>query len=258
MHVLWMTFLLMMTHLLAQTVDSIQCPPDMLKVDFVSPVTGLRKVACTKNINGQNVPQAEYLFDKDGQLVPAKSSPVFGGVNLPGTEEKQASASNEKISNALKHVLKILSRQTLNDGLVSFRVNACETNTMEWIKMAMTKQPKAFCYKFKEGCDVDGTFTAAFEKEFPITMRLKNLYEFNQTEMNVIQKMSKGQKGIRYRFEALTGTLKSPTEKVEFKAWYEIEFNMFNGDPLEETQDGLLTIFKVNDKPVQIEEKLRY
>jgi hypothetical protein len=256
--VLWMTLLLIMTHLLAQTPDSIECPPDTLKVDFVSPVTGLRKVACTKKINGQNVPQIEYNFDKSGQLAPGKSSAVFGAVNLPGTEEKKAPISQEKISSALKHVLKILSRQTLNDGLVTFRVNTCEANPIEWIKMAMTKQPKTFSYRFKEGCDVDGTFTAAFEKEFPINMNLKNLYDFNQTQMNVIQKMSKGQKGVRYHFEAVTGTLKSPSEMVEFKARYEIEFNIFNGEPLEETQNGMLTITKVNDKAVLIEEKLLY
>jgi hypothetical protein len=255
---LWMTVFLTLTVVLAQTPETIECPPDTLKVDFVSPVTGLRKVACTKNINGQNVPQIEYTFDKSGQLIPGKSAPAFGGYKLPGTEEKPSEVPSEKVSSALKHVLKILSRQSINDGLVSFRVTGCEADPMEWIKMALTKQPKTFSYQFREGCDVQGSFTAAFEKEFPLKMNLKNLYDFNQTEMNVIQKISKGEKGVRYRFEALTGILKSSAERIEFKAWYEIEFNMFNGNPIMETQDGRLTILKVNDKTMQIEEKLRY
>lgn len=254
---MWMLLVLLTTSVWSQTADSLQCPADTLKVDFVSPVTGLRKVACTKNINGQNVPQSEYTFDKSGQLIPGKSSsaPAQPQTNIPGTDEKMA---NEKISSALRHVLKILSRQSLNDGRVSFRVSGCEANPMEWIKMALTKQPRTFSYQFKEGCDVEGSFTAAFEKEFPLNMKLKNLYDFNQTTMSVMQKISKGQKGLRYRFDAITGSLNSPSEKVEFKAWYEIEFNMFNGDPIPETQDGRLTILKVNDKPVQIEEKLSY
>lgn len=256
--VLWIALFLTAASLGAQTADSIQCPSDTLKVDFVSPVTSLRKIACTKNINGQNVPQSEYTFDKNGQLIPGKSSPAFGGVNIPGTEEKKPTLSNEKVSNALRHVLKILSRQSLNDGLVSFRFSGCEANPMEWIKMAVTKQPRTFSYQFKEGCDVEGSFTAAFEKEFPLSMKLKNLYDFNQTTMSVVQKISKGQKGLRYRFDALSGMLNSPSEKVEFKAWYEIEFNMFNGDPIPETQDGRLSILKVNGNPMQLEEKLRY
>jgi hypothetical protein len=251
-------FFLVIGSLGAQTPEMIQCPPDTLKVEFVSPVTGLRKVACTKNIDGQNIPQSEYVFDKNSQLVPGKSSPAHGGFSLPGTEQKPAPAMNGSVSKALRHVLKILSRQSLNDGLVSFRVTACEGSPIEWIKMALSKQPKTFSYQFKEGCDVEGSFTAAFEKEFPLKMNLKNLYDFNQTEMNVIQKISKGIKGVRYRFDALSGVLKSPSEKVEFKAWYEIEFNLFNGDPIMETQDGQLTIVKINDQTLQIEEKLRY
>jgi hypothetical protein len=250
--------LLILTTVLAQTPEAIQCPPDTLKVDFVSPVTGLRKIACTKNIGGKNVPQSEFTFDKRGELIPDKSSQTSIEAKLPGSEEKPSRISSDKVSSALKHVLKILSRQSINDGLVSFRVSGCEANPVEWIKMALTKQPKTFRYQFKEGCDVEGSFTAAFEKEFPLSMKLKNLYNFNHAGMNVVQKISKGQKGIRYRFDALSGVLTSSEEKIEFKAWYDIEFNMFNGDPILETQNGRLTILKINGTPVEIEEKLSY
>lgn len=239
---------------MAQTPESVNCPADTLKVDYQSPVSGLRKIVCTKNQAGQNIPVGnEYVFDKNGKFLADKSRIQ----HVPGTEESSIKPQNATVSSALRQLLQLFSRKTL-EVKEGFRVSQCDRNPMEWIKMALTKQPQTFQYKFQDGCDVEGTFTANFGQEFPLNLNLRNLFNYKQTQMTVLQQIQKGQKGIRYRFEAISGKLTSSAEKVEFTAWYEVELDILNGSPIHETQDGRVKILKVNDQPVNLEERLVY
>jgi hypothetical protein len=211
------------------------CPDGSMLVEYVSPVTGNKKKVCMKDMVKVGEPSVRAS---------ATSAPV-ASVTL-----------DTKYIKAIQHLLKILSRQSINDTVL-FNVTKCDKNPVAWVKMALTKQPATFSYAYKEDCDVQGNFTANFgEPPFELSLQLRNLMEFNKASMKVLQNAESGSRGILYTFKAKEGILFSATDKIEFEADYEIEINPLTGASYRETQNGSIHIKSHNGKPVNLKEAL--
>lgn len=230
---------LLTSSLFAQSIpgtEEMTCPGEGFVVDYTSPVTNKRVQKCMIKVNGE-------IVEQDSAPAPVTAA----------TPKKQ----DPKYAKAIQQLLGILSRQNSNlNG--TFVVSSCDKNPMAWIRMALTKSQQTFSYSFKDGCDVEGSFTGKFAAPFPMNMKLRNLNGFNQTNMEVTLDLKKGTRGLLYSFKAIKGLVQSDADKVDFEAWYEIEVNPMTGAGIQETQKGEITIVSVNGEAMNLKEKLYY
>lgn len=239
--------------------ELLQCPPESMRVNHVSPVTHLSKVTCGYMKDGSLVKHGpEMTLEASGK---AKSTIFFNhGVegerpaiqvapptsNLPGAEEASQSFL------ALQELMKVLAfgKEGLNQG--QFKVHQCDPQPKTWVSAALTKKEVKKTYAFKDNCDVSGSFTASFLEEFPVGFDLRNLQEFTRTDMMVKMAIKQGASAIRYRFDVRDGKLSSLKKKVEFKVEYEVDINPLTGSTIFNTQAGTITITKIDEKVVSI------
>lgn len=243
--------------------ELLQCPPESMRVNHTSPVTHLQKVTCGYMKDGSLVKHGpEMTLEASGK---AKNTVYFNhGVegerpsmaiapsptNLPGVEEASQSFL------AVQELMKVLAfgKEGLNQG--QFKVHQCDPQPKTWVSAALTKKEVKKTYAFKENCDVSGSFTASFLEEFPVGFDLRNLQEFNRTDMMVKMAIKQSVGGIRYRFDVRDGKLSSPNKKVEFKVEYEVDINPLTGSTIFNTQQGTITITKLDGKVVSITKPL--
>jgi hypothetical protein len=64
--------------------------------------------------------------------------------------------------------------------------------------------------------------------------------------------------GIRYRFEAEEGFIVSPSTNANFKVEYEVDIHPLSGEPITSSQQGKVSLMKLNGKDVKAEAPLFY
>lgn len=242
--------------------ELLQCPPESMRVNHVSPVTHLSKVTCGYMKDNSLVKHGpEMTLEASGKVKntiyfnhgvegerPVMEAPPSS--NLPGVEEASQSFL------AVQELMKVLAfgKEGLNQG--QFKVHHCDPQPKTWVSAALTKKEVKKTYAFKENCDVSGSFTASFLEEFPVGFDLRNLQEFTRTDMMVKMAIKQGPSAIRYRFDVREGKLSSLKKKVEFKVEYEVDINPLTGSTIFNTQQGTITITKIDDKVVSITKPL--
>ena len=107
-------------------------------------------------------------------------------------------------------------------------------------------------------CDVQGSFTASFAEEFPVDFELRNLKEFIKTNMKVRMQINRVGGDFRYRFEVIQGNVTSKNNKVDFKAEYEVDVSPQTKRFIPETQNGKVTLTKINEKVTDISRPLNF
>lgn len=237
------------------------CPPESMSVEHRSPVTHLKKITCGYMKDGSLVKHGdEVTLDSSGKVIKTVSynhdeegkKPVMAPAprNLPGVEE----ATEEFL--AIQNLMKVLNfdKEGINQG--QFKVHHCDPQPKTWVSAALTKKSITKSYKFNENCDVTGSFTASFLQEFPVNFQLRNLQDFHHTAMMVKMAIKQSVKSIRYRFDVREGKLTSPKKKIEFKVEYEVDINPLTGSTIYDTQEGTITITKIDDKVVTITKPL--
>ncbi len=257
-----MIFILAFLSVVAFGNELFPCPPESMSVEHTSPITHLRKVTCGYMKDGSLIKHGnEITLDSAGNIIKRESFthdeagkrtviPVATPVNLPGAEEATESFV------AIQNLLKVLTfdKEGVNQG--QFKVHHCDSQPKTWVMAAFTKKTVNKSYTFNEKCDVTGNFTASFMEEFPVNFQLRNLQEFNHTTMMVKMAIKQSVKTIRYRFDVRDGKLTSPQKKIEFKVEYEVDINPLTGSTIYDTQDGTITITKIDDKVVTITKPL--
>lgn len=254
-----------MLFLLAPVAAFAACPPESMEVEYVSPVTYTRRVTCAYMHKGEIIKHGpETELDKDGKVI--KTTEYNNGEpgkaqapkpkNLPGAEEF---AKEQESFAVVTKLLSIFSydKTSVNDG--DFKVSQCDKKPKDWAIGAITKKDIPRSYSFEEKCDVSGSFTASFKNPFPVSFMLRNLKGFTDTSMTVVMSIKKApENAIRYRFEAGPATVTAPSDKIEFKAWYEVDVDPMSGVTKFNTQGGQITLLKVGDKPMNVERPLLF
>lgn len=252
------------------------CPSESILIEFVSPITKGKKSFCGYLKNGETVKHGEeFIFNASGELQkklvynhgkegeePQAAAPAFGGKNIPGTEEASIGAKpkneEEKLLATLQELLGILTLKKVDMGNGRFKVSKCDPNSSTWVRGAIMKTPINKTYKFQDLCDVQGSFSANFQKEFPVSFELRNLQDYNKTDMTVTMEVSRVTSGILYKYKVLEGSISSPTSNANFKAEYEVELDPLKGKIFKNTQKGQLTVMKINGKEVSASVPLKF
>lgn len=236
-----------------------ECPPEAMAVEHRSPVTGIKRSTCGYMQDGILIKHGpEIEFRADGSIKKTiyynhneegkapSPQPKFSKTNLPGAEE------GSEAFGVVEKLLRVLTfkHSGLNDG--EFQVGKCDPDSRQWVKAALTKSDLKKSYTFKEHCDVSGSFTASFRKEFPVKFQLRNLQDFTSTVMKVTMMINPAKSGIRYRFEVSDGSVSSKEKSIQFTAQYEVSLNPLTGKPLYSTQEGKITLVRVGNKDLNI------
>jgi hypothetical protein len=245
------------------------CPPESIEVEYRSPITYHKKVTCgymQDNVIVKHGPETEYNSDdkvvkiteynrgREGKA--AIITPAPATKNLPGVEEATKNEDDDSFA-VINELLKVLAydKSGMNEG--QFKVGHCDPKPKEWVIAAVTKKDIPKSYSFNERCDVSGSFTASFTKQFPVSFMLRNLRNFTATAMNVKMDLKKAGLGeIRYRFETENSTVSSPEKTIHFKAYYEVTVDAMTGATKFDTQEGKVTLMIGGDKPKNIERPL--
>jgi hypothetical protein len=254
-----------------------QCPPESFVVEFNSPITKAKKSFCAYQKNGETIKHGEELiFDtkdevvkrilynhgQEGESPTTAVAPDFKGANIPGTEEASGKftdtligtkplSDEQKFLSTVQDLMAVLTMKKENSGKGLFKVSQCDDKPMDWLKAAIFNTQINKSYVFKDLCDVKGTFSANFTSEFPMKFELRNLQDFNKTEMTLKMKVTKSASGIRYAFEVVEGFISSPTRNANFKVEYEIDINPLTGVADKSSQKGKVTLTKIDNKEVK-------
>lgn len=243
--------------------NSPQCPPESFVVDYVSPITKARKSFCGYQKDGVTIKHGEeFIFDTKGNVTKKLSfnhgkegeAPVSVA---PPKEQNLPSGDEQKLLASIHDLMEILTLKKANLGKGMFKVRKCDNKPSDWVKGALFNSPINKSYKFDEFCDVSGSFSANFSSEFPVNFDLRNLQDFNKTNMKVKMSLNKA-KGLRYRFEVSDGFISSSSRNANFKVEYEVDLDPGSGNTLAGTQTGKIHLTKIDGKEVSASKDLKF
>lgn len=244
------------------------CPPESMVIEFISPTTKAKKAFCGYIKDGETIKHGEeIIFDGKGEVKKRinYNHGVEGEVakSLPGTEEASTTFVNsvigakpkteeEKVLMTITEMMAILTLKQTQAEQNVFKVSRCDDNPKAWIIGALTKNDIKKSYQYKEYCDVQGNFVASFKNDFIVKFELRNLQDFNQTEMTVKMKVNKSAGGVQYGFEVLEGRVSSQNRNANFKAEYQVDIDPLTGKTFKNTQVGKVTLTKLNGLEVNV------
>ncbi|WP_408096074.1 hypothetical protein ACJVC5_13610 [Peredibacter sp. HCB2-198] len=145
--------------------------------------------------------------------------------------------------------------KTRPKGTEKFRVDGCDKTKINWMNVLMMKEKASVTYKFKEGCDIQGTIHPKVFQSFPAVLELRNIRSYNKVEsQNKITAMLETKPILN--LEMREGFLSGKTSKVKFEADYRVQLNPVNKNPVEKNLGGELRITEINGKKASIKQKI--
>jgi hypothetical protein len=175
----------------------------------------------------------------------------FSSLTLASTEVEDAKRSVR----SLIQPLMAGSAKVRPKGTEKFRVDACDKTKINWMNVLMMKESATLNYKFKEGCDIQGTITPKVFSPFPANLELRNIQSYSR--MTTVNKITANleTKPI-LNLEMREGLLSGKTSKVKFEVDYKVRINPSVEKSRTENLGGVLRISEVNGKEVNITEKI--
>lgn len=140
-------------------------------------------------------------------------------------------------------------------GTEKFRVDACPKEKINWMNVLMMKEKATLNYKFQEGCDIEGTIEPKVFQSFPVSLKLRNIQNYNQVNTQNKVTAQIDSKPI-LNLEMREGFLIGPKSKVRFEADYKVQIDPMNPKKVDKNLGGELRISEINGKKVSIKEKI--
>lgn len=141
-------------------------------------------------------------------------------------------------------------------GTEDFRVDGCEKKKIDWMGVLMMKTTAKVEFKFKEGCDVQGTIEPKVFQPFPAVLDLRNIQSYQKVStQNKITTSLEAKPILHLNMEE--GVLTGKKGVVKFSADYEVQINPVDRkNPMEKNLGGELRITEIYGKKVSIKEKI--
>lgn len=141
-------------------------------------------------------------------------------------------------------------------GTEAFRVDGCEKKKIDWMAVLMMKTTATVEFKFKEGCDVQGTIEPKVFQPFPANLDLRNIQSYNKVSTQNKITTTLESKPI-LNLNMVEGILTGKKGIVKFEADYQVQINPVDRKkPLEKNLGGELRITEIYGKKVSIKEKI--
>lgn len=137
-----------------------------------------------------------------------------------------------------------------------FRVDQCQREKINWTDVLLMRKSVTLDFKFKEGCDVEGTVAPKIFSAFPADFKLRNLKLYD----HVVSSNTVGatfESNPLMTIEMREGVLTGKNEKVKFEADYKVILDLMNKkNPVKKNLGGELRITEIGGKKVSIKEKI--
>lgn len=175
---------------------------------------------------------------------------------LPGLVYAQGEIEDAKRSvKSLIAPLMAGTRQHRPKGTEKFRVDGCEKKKIDWMGILLMRSSATLDFKFKEGCDIEGTIKPKVLQTFPADLNLRNIESYSK-----IQTINKVTANLESKpilnLEMREGVLSGATSKVKFEADYKVQINPVEDKVVQKNLGGELRISEINGKKVNIKEKI--
>jgi hypothetical protein len=174
------------------------------------------------------------------------SLPVFGKTNI------------EEAKKSIQTLIKPLlpgQEKVRPKGTEKFRVDACDKKKINWMEVLMMRAEATLDYKFKPGCDIEGTIRPKILSEFPAKLKLRNVESYNEVESTNRVTANLDSKPI-LNLEMRSGELNGKS-KVKFEVDYQVQINPLDKSrPVEKNLGGELRITEIDGQKTSIKEKI--
>lgn len=141
-------------------------------------------------------------------------------------------------------------------GTEDFRVDGCEKYNIDWMNVLLMRTSFTMNFKFKEGCDIEGSVSPMVFKPFPAELKLRNLKSYDKMVTQNTVTSSIESKPI-LNLELREGKLSGKLGMVRFEADYQVQLNPMNKDKvIEKNLGGVLRISEIYGVKVSIKEKI--
>jgi hypothetical protein len=238
--------------------EDFKCPDGALLMEYQLPEGKKVKKTCGFFQSGKVIKHGPEVVTSAGKVIEETYYKNGEETSLPSKIVENKDMELEQVFKSLRELLSILSydQGRMNHG--QFNVGGCDPRPFDWVVAALKKNDIPKTYSFSEKCDVSGSFTASFKRNFPVDFNLRNLNGLTQSHMKIKMISKKGTVGIRYRFEVLEGTISSSQNSYSFKAEYEVDINPQNGHAIFSTQKGSVSIIEANKKSISFNRELMF
>ncbi|WPU67091.1 hypothetical protein [Peredibacter starrii] len=169
-----------------------------------------------------------------------------------------ASTEVEDAKRSIQELIRPLiagASKTRPKGTEKFRVDGCDKTKINWMNVLTMKEEASVTYKFKDGCDIQGTIKPKVFQTFPASLDLRNIQSYSKVEsQNKITAMLEAKPILNLEMRA--GHLTGKNAKVKFEADYRVQLNPMNKNPVEKNLGGELRITEINGKKASIKQKI--
>lgn len=140
-------------------------------------------------------------------------------------------------------------------GTEDFRVDQCEKKKINWMDVLLMRETAKLDFKFKEGCDIQGSITPKVLQPFVANLDLRNVRSYSRVETKNTVTANLETKPI-LNLEMREGVLSGKKDVVKFEADYRVRISPMENKTVSENLGGELRIFEINGKKVSIKEKI--
>lgn len=181
---------------------------------------------------------------------------LLPGICYASTPEKQT------IEDAKRSVLSLIQPLMAGNstkrpkGTEDFRVDGCDKKKINWIDVLFMRETATLDFKFKEGCDIQGTITPKVLQPFAANLDLRNLRSYSRIETQNTVSANLETKPI-LNLEMRDGVLSGKGDVVKFEADYRVRISPAEKKTLTENLGGELRISEINGKKVAIKQKIK-
>jgi len=170
-----------------------------------------------------------------------------------------AASETEEAKKSIRALITPILQKSVKDPktlLKDFSVEACEKHKINWVDVIFMRKSAALVYKFKDGCDVEGTVNPTIIKPFTTDLRLKNLQNF--THLLSENKITASLEAQPVLFLAIrSAKLTGEKGVVKFDADYSVRIDpLKKDDPIQDNLGGEIRLTEIYGKAVSIKEKI--
>lgn len=169
--------------------------------------------------------------------------------------------ASPEIEDAKRSVLALIqplmagTSKTRPKGTEDFRVDGCEKKKINWMDVLMMRETAKLDFKFKEGCDIQGSITPKVLQPFPANLDIRNIRSYSKVATQNTVTANLETKPI-LNLEMREGLLSGKKDIVKFEADYRVRISPMEQKTVTENLGGELRISEINGKKVSIKEKI--
>ncbi len=172
-------------------------------------------------------------------------------------------ATPQEISEAKKSIQSLIrpllpgSDKKVSKEMGNFQVDKCEKQKIDWMDVLLMKSRPTLVYKFKDGCDIQGSIEPKIFQSFPAALELRHMesYDHIQTQNKVTASF---ETRPLMNLEMREGKLKGKKGIVKFEADYAVRINPADKKNIvSENKGGEIRISEIYGEKVSIKETIK-